>query len=79
MHPFRLTMTMASGAASSRPRNFASTFLRSLTSRTAAVARVPSSVSIGERLISAGKVEPSLRLPERSRPCPMGRGRGSVK
>ncbi len=49
-------MTMASGADSSRPRNFASTFLRSLMSRMAAVAKIPSSVASGERLISAGMV-----------------------
>ena len=77
--PVRSTITTASGAASSSPRNFASTLLRSLTSRIAAVTRTPSPVCMGERLISAGNSVPSLRWAWRSSPAPIGRVRGSVK
>ena len=66
-------MTMASGAASSSPRNRSSAALRSLTSRTAAETRRPSAVSSGLRLISTGNSVPSLRRPWSSSPAPMGR------
>ena len=48
-------------------------------SRTAAVARIPSSVSMLERLISAGNSVPSLRTAKSSTPAPIGRVRGSAK
>src|SRR5258708_39568769 len=79
MRPSRLTMTMASGADSSRPRNFASTFLRSLMSRMAAVAKIPSSVASGERLISAGEGGASRGRPDRASPLPLGGGGGPAK
>src|SRR5437870_5051766 len=59
---------MESGAASSRPRNFWSACLRSVMSRMALETSMPSSVSIGLRLISTGNSEPSLRWPYSSRP-----------
>src|SRR5439155_438938 len=59
--PARSTMTIASGAASRRPRNFPSTFFRSVTSRIAAVTRTPSFVRIGRGLHQAA--EPVLRVP----------------
>ena len=58
-----------------------SIFRRALTSRIAVIANIPSSVSSGERLISAGNSVPSFRSPNSSRPPtpPMGRVRGSRK
>src|SRR6266702_2833523 len=47
-----------------------------VTSRTAAVIRIPSSVSIADSEISAGNVLPSRRRPARSIPAPIGRGLG---
>ena len=49
-----------------------------VTSRTAAETRMPSSVSMADREISAGKVVPSRRRPASSIPAPIGRGRGSA-
>ncbi len=51
---------------------------RSLMSRMPAVTSSPEAVSIGDRLISIGNSEPSLRAPRRSRPLPIGRSRGAV-
>ena len=51
---------------------------RWVTSRTAAETRMPSSVSMADREISAGKVEPSRRRPASSIPAPIGLGRGSA-
>src|SRR6266702_6519277 len=47
-----------------------------VTSRTAAVIRIPSLVSIADSEISAGNVLPSRRRPARSIPAPIGRGLG---
>ena len=51
---------------------------RSVTSRIAAVTRIPSSVSMADREISAGNSVPSRRRPASSIPAPIGRGRGSA-
>ena len=48
-------------------------------SRIAADTSMPSSVSIGLRLISTGNSLPSLRRPKSSSPDPIGRTRGSAK
>ena len=72
-------MTIASGADSSRSRNFSSAFLRPLMSRIALDTSVSSSVSSGLRLISIGNSVPSLRRPSSSRPEPIERTRGSAK
>ena len=56
-----------------------SSCLRSVMSRMAAVTSVPSSVSSGLRLISAGNSLPSLRRPNRSSPAPIARVRGPEK
>ena len=70
----------AAFSAMSRARaTTASNARRSVTSRTAAVTRMPSSPSIEDREISAGNSDPSLRRPERSMPAPMGRTWGSLK
>ena len=79
MCPSRLTMTMASGAASNRSLNFWSARLRSVMSRMALITMVPSSVSMGLRLISTGNSPPSLRRPCSSSPAPMVRVRGWPK
>ena len=77
--PSRLTTTIASGAASRKPRNLASTFFRAVVSRMMLMTRVPVSVFSGLRLISTGNSLPSLRRPESSLPSPMGRVWGSRK
>ena len=79
MLPSRLTTTIASGAASRKPRNFASTFFWAVLSRMMLMTTVPVSVFSGLRLISTGNSLPSLRRPESSLPTPMGRVRGSRK
>ncbi|MNL66159.1 hypothetical protein D3C87_1905790 [compost metagenome] len=76
MRPSRLTITIASGAASSKSLNFWSAFLRSVMSRIALITMVPSSVSMGLRLISTGNSAPSWRRPYNSSPAPMVRVRG---
>src|ERR1039458_1515805 len=67
-----------SASVSSRSRSRAAT-TRSLTSRMAAITSVPSSVSMLDRLISAGNSPPSRRRPNSSSPPPIGRVRGSAK
>ena len=47
-------------------------------SRIPAVSSSPSSVSIGDRLISTGNSVPSLRAPWSSMPEPIGRNRGEA-
>jgi hypothetical protein len=66
-------MIEASWAAASAVRR------RSVTSRTAAETRIPWSVSIADREISAGNVLPSRRRPASSIPAPIGRGLGSAR
>ena len=56
-----------------------STRLRSVMSVMNAMATPPSADFTWLRLISTGNSVPSLRRPERSRPIPIGRMRGSAK
>ena len=76
--PLVSTTTIASGAASRRPRYRPSTWarccsasLRTLMSRIAAVTRIPSALSRGLSMISMGNSLPSLRRPESSIPVPI--------
>ena len=77
---------MASGAASSRPRYWSSTWvrffsaaLRTLMLRMAAVTRrTPSALVSGLSMISMGKSVPSLRRPDNSMPVPISWASASV-
>ena len=73
MSPVLSTMTMASGADSSRPRNLASARRRSVRSRIELLTRMPSSVFSGLRLISTGNSSPFFSSPYSSSPAPMPR------
>ena len=73
IRPPESTPSIASGAASRRPWNFACVRLRSVASRTTAVTNRPSSVSMADSEISAGNWLPSLRSPDSSSPAPIGR------
>ena len=76
----RCTMTMASGAASRRPRNRSSIVFRPETLRiAAAMRRLPSSVLMGLRLISAGNSEPSRPAAREAAPRPSTRPRLGAK
>src|SRR5438309_598414 len=77
--PSTLMVTSGSRLASMRLRAYWEACFWAVTSRTAAVTSSPSSVVIDESEISAGNSLPSLRLPDRLSPTPIGRTWGLAK
>jgi len=78
MRPSGAAITIASGAASSKARNFCSARRRALTSRIALAIKRSFFTWSGLKLISIGNSLPSLRRPNSSSPEPMGRSLGDA-